>query len=166
MSGKIDWAKDKRVVQKNLNGVDFAFDAVRNLEAISSVSWDNGGNWWDNRRLLADRACDLIQNVLAILKYGDEHPAYAGVIRELNKVKFCQEQASKKRRSSHFGSWLGTYKSQLSLLARKWKSLKLDLAFTHSDSAKTAEQRSTVLALYVKTPWALEKIVSLRREPK
>lgn len=165
MSGKLDWAKDKKVVQKNLNGVDFAFDAVRNLEAMSSVKWDIEGDWWDNRRLLADRACDLIQNVLAILKYGEEHPAHARVIKELSNIKYRQEQVTKKRKSSDFGRWLSTYKSQLTLLVPKWKSLKLDLAFTHSDSDKTAEQRSPFLALYVETPWTLEKIASLSRDP-
>lgn len=161
MSGKIDWEKDRKLTLKNINGVDFAVDAARNLDSVSAINWDADGNWWDNRRLIADRACDLVQNIRAILKKGDQHYSFNALIIGLNSVKHYQDATTRKRKSMNFEAWRKAYETELSVLAWDWKCMKMDLAFTYTNLAKLAEQRRLFRELSSRTPWQLESVASV-----
>lgn len=149
----------KKIAQKNLCRVDFAVDAARNIDAVFAIEWDVDGSWWDNRRLLADRYCDLRQNVLNVLKLGDQHLAFDEVIRGLRVVKKTQDALAGRRNPREFGKkWLSAYQAELLTLLKDWRKMKMDLAFTHTNSDQIEGQRKSFGDLRSRTPWQLEQI--------
>lgn len=162
MSRRIDWEKDRQTTQRRIHGVDLAVDAVHNLDAVSAINWDPDGSWWDNRRLLADRCCDVIQNVLVILKHGEQHPAFVQVMVGHTIIIASQDVMSKKRKAMRLEQSRKMYQAELNVLAEDWKRMKMDLSFTYADPVKLAEQRSSFRELLTRTLWQLEEIALLK----